>query len=63
MTHKNPALTLIRPWPQTGSLWSHLREMAANLKNIVEIPTGYQDETGFHFGAEPAPQEIQWPPA
>ena len=56
-------MTLIHPWPQTGSFWSHLRAIVANLKGIVEIPTGYQDETGFHAGTEPASREIQWPPA
>ena len=28
----------------------------------VEIPTGYQDETGFHMGAKPAEKVVQWPP-
>jgi len=56
-------MTLFRPWPQNGTFKSHWHEIVANLKHIVEIPTGYQDENGFHFGPEPAPQEIQWPPA
>jgi len=57
-------MTLLKPWPESGSFRSHLRELVANLKRIVEIPTGYEDETGFHFGAEPAPlTEFQWPPA
>ena len=30
---------------------------------IPQIPVGYQDENGFHFGAEPAKKEINWPPA
>ena len=63
MTPKQPALTVFRPWPQTSSFSSHLREIAASLKHLMEIPTGYQDETGFHMGPEPALQEIQWPPA
>jgi hypothetical protein len=63
MTHKQHAMTLFRPWPQNGTFKSHWHEIVANLKHIVEIPTGYQDENGFHFGPEPAPQEIQWPPA
>ena len=63
MTPKQPALTVFRPWPQTSSFRSHLREIAASLKHLMEIPTGYQDETGFHMGPEPALQEIQWPPA
>jgi len=63
MTHKQHAITLIRPWPQTSSLKAHFHELMANLKRIVEIPTGYQDENGFHYGAEPAKVEVQWPPA
>jgi len=63
MMHKQPALTLFRPWSQNGTFKSHLREIVAHLKQIVEIPTGYQDESGFHRGTEPARGEIQWPPA
>ena len=28
----------------------------------IEIPVGYQDETGFHLGVKPAEKEIKWPP-
>jgi hypothetical protein len=63
MTHKQHAMTLLRPWPQTGTFKLHLQELIANLKYIVEIPTAYEDETGFHFGKEPALRDIQWPPA
>jgi hypothetical protein len=28
----------------------------AKLKHVVEIPMGYQDETGFHLGTESAPK-------
>jgi hypothetical protein len=28
----------------------------------IEIPIGYQDETGFHMGVKPAEKEIKWPP-
>jgi hypothetical protein len=28
----------------------------------IEIPTGYQDETGFQLGVKPAEKEIKWPP-
>jgi len=27
-----------------------------------EVPEGYQDESGFHYGKEPAAQQIAWPP-
>ena len=50
-----------KPWPHTGSFGSHFHEIMAKLRNAMEIPTGYQDETGFHFGAEPAEKETKWP--
>jgi hypothetical protein len=56
-------ITMHKPWPQTGSFGLHLHEIITKLKSVVEIPTGYQDETGFHFGAEPAEKEIKWPTA
>jgi len=56
-------MTLTKPWPNAGSFKSHLREIVSNLKRLVEIPTGYQDESGFHMGTEPAKSEVQWPPA
>jgi hypothetical protein len=62
MTHKQQAMAMVKPWPEAGTLKSHLREIVANLRFFVEIPTGYQDENGFHFGAEPQLQEIQLPP-
>jgi hypothetical protein len=27
----------------------------------IEIPIGYQDETGFHMGVKPAEKEVKWP--
>ena len=56
-------MTLTEAWPHTGWFKSHVREIVASLKRMVEIPTGYQDENGFHMGAEPAKAETQWPPA
>ena len=56
-------MTMARPLPQFGSFRFHLREIVLNLKRLVEVPVGYQDENGFHMGAEPAKAEIQWPPA
>ncbi len=50
-----------KPWPHTGSFGSHFHEIMAKLRNAMEIPAGYQDETGFHFGAEPAEKETKWP--
>jgi hypothetical protein len=51
-------------WLQAGSVvLAPVKSVAqlsvARLKNAVkfEIPDGYQDERGFHFGAEPAPRQ------
>jgi len=38
---------------------SHLREIIAKLRRATEIPTGYQDKTGFHFGVEPVEKEVR----
>jgi hypothetical protein len=42
----------------------HLHEIAAKLRKAIriEVPIGYQDETGFHTGVAPAEKEIKWPP-
>ena len=52
-----------KPWPVAGSFRTHLRKIAENLRHLVEIPTGYEDETGFHFGIDPAEKEARWPRA
>jgi hypothetical protein len=46
-----------------GSSGLHLHEIVAKLRNAIriEIPVGYQDETGFHLGVKPAEKEIKWP--
>ena len=62
MTHKQQMMPLPRVWPQTDTRRSHLRQIVANLKRLVEVPTGYQDENGFHYGHEPERRDIQWPP-
>ncbi len=28
-----------------------------------EVPEGYQDDNGFHYGPKPAEKKIVWPPA
>ena len=55
-------MALVKPWPQTASFRSNLRQIVANLRNLVQIPTGYEDESGFHYGVEPALSESQLPP-
>jgi hypothetical protein len=53
-------ITMQKPWSHAESFGLHLHEIVAKLKNAVKIPTGYEDETGFHFGAEPAEKEVKW---
>jgi hypothetical protein len=38
-----------------------LPRIIARLRQAMEIPTGYQDETGFHYGVEPAKKDGQQP--
>ena len=57
--HKN-TITMDKPWPTTVSFASHLHEVFGKLRNIVAVPTGYQDKTGFHVGAEPFEKEVNW---
>jgi hypothetical protein len=48
--------SLRREFRKRGSS-SHLREIIAKFRKAIEIPAGYQDETGFHFGVERAEKE------
>jgi hypothetical protein len=34
--------------------WSRLRRNITKQRKAMKIPAGYQAETGFHFGVEPA---------
>jgi hypothetical protein len=61
MIHKQHTITMPKPWPHTGSIGAHLHEIIAKLSHAIQIPTGYQDETGFHFGVEPVKKETKWP--
>ena len=61
--HKS-AVTLQEPLANPAAFNSTLRGILARVRNAVsvEIPTGYQDENGFHSGVKPSEKEIQWPP-
>jgi hypothetical protein len=60
--HKHTA-TMHEPLPDTAAFGSMFHGIIAKLRNTVriDIPTGYQDETGFHLGVKPAEKEIRWP--
>jgi hypothetical protein len=62
MTNKHLA-TINKAWFHAGTSGFSPAGIMAKLKNAVklEIPTGYQDETGFHFGVKAAEKEVQWP--
>jgi len=62
MTNKHAA-TMPKPIPETASFGLLFHGILAKLRNAarIDIPVGYQDETGFHLGVKPAPKEAQWP--
>ena len=62
MTYKH-TLTINKAWFQAGASGFSPAGIIARLKNAVkfEIPTGYQDETGFQVGVKTAEKEIKWP--
>ena len=62
MTYKN-TMAMNKSWFHAGIAGLLPAGLVARLKNSVkyEIPTGYQDETGFHYGVKPAEREIKWP--
>ena len=37
-----------------------IARMRAAMK--IQVPVGYQDESGFHIGDQKAGREISWPP-
>jgi hypothetical protein len=62
MTYK-PATMNHKPWSNTGSNGVSSTGFFAKLRNMVkfELPVGYQDETGFHYGVKSAEKEVKWP--
>jgi len=47
--HQSPASAV----PACGSFWQQLFD---RVHSWFEIPYGYEDENGFHYGREPAPR-------
>jgi hypothetical protein len=62
MTYK-PTMPINKAWFNAGLLGFSPASFIARLKSALrfEIPTGYQDETGFHLGAKAEEREINWP--
>jgi hypothetical protein len=54
MMQKHSAVTMINEPFQTHPFGAYLRQIITKLASIVEVPVGYEDETGFHLGSEPA---------
>jgi hypothetical protein len=56
-------MTIGKEWFHAGISGFSPAALMARLKGAVkfEIPTGYQDETGFHTGVKAAEKEIKWP--
>lgn len=62
MTYKQTVLAH-KPWSHSGSMGFSPAGLIAKLKNAVKlnVPVGYQDETGFHAGVKQADKEVKWP--
>jgi hypothetical protein len=63
MIHKH-TITMNKPWPAAASTGLHFHAIIAKLRNAVriQIPTAYQDESGFHMGVKSTGKDMQWPP-
>lgn len=55
--------TINKAWFHAGIAGLSPVGIIARIKNAVklEIPIGYQDETGFHTGVKAAEQDCKWP--
>jgi hypothetical protein len=64
MTYKH-TVTLGKTWANTGSIGLVPSGIIAKLLNAVkmQIPIGYQDETGFHTGVKRVEKDDKWPSA
>jgi len=52
-----------KPMPEMVSFGLMFHGIVAKLRSAVriDIPIGYQDETGFHYGVKQAQNGIKWP--
>ncbi len=64
MTYKQSILTQ-KTLSHTGNIGFSAAGLMAKLRNMVkiEIPVGYQDETGFHYGVKTADKQTNLPSA
>jgi hypothetical protein len=62
MTYKN-TMTINKGWHHAGVFHFSPAALMARLKNAIkiEIPVGYQDETGFHTGVKADQKQTDWP--
>jgi hypothetical protein len=62
MTYKN-TVAINKAWLHNHHVGFSFTGLIAKLRHAVsiEIPVGYQDETGFHAGVKSATKEAKWP--
>ena len=62
MTYKQ-TVAINKSWVHGETSGFSVSGLVARLKNAVklDIPVGYQDETGFHTGVKAEEKEIKWP--
>jgi hypothetical protein len=62
MTYKQ-AITADKTWSHSGNFGFSPAGLVAKLRKMVkiEVPVGYQDETGFHYGVKTADKDAKWP--
>jgi len=62
MTYKQ-TLAINKPWFNGAAGSFSPAGLIARLMNAVklDIPVGYQDESGFHTGVKPEEKELKWP--
>jgi hypothetical protein len=56
-------MTLNKAGSHAGTSYFSLATVVSKLRSVVklEIPVGYQDESGFHTGVKAGGKQIKWP--
>jgi hypothetical protein len=62
MAYKH-SMTINKVWSNTGASGFSFANVVSKLRSAVklEIPVGYQDESGFHAGVKAGGKAIKWP--